>query len=218
MSSSKKSIVAARTNPRQARSKQMVADIVEAAIHVLKSEGVDRFTTIRVAERAKVSVGSLYRYFPNREALLARIHRAKYTATVEQAEKLVADPQLSPLEGFGKALVSVFPKDEEEAAFRKALRDARELLLRDDPEIRSEKTETQKRAVAFFQKVLPSAGESEVAFMAEFVRTAAHAMVEEVTKRKLSPYESERWATATADMICLFIASARSNHPPRAGD
>ena len=55
--------------PRQARSKATVEAILEATAQILRAEGLEGCTTARVAERAGVSVGSLYQYFPNKEAL-----------------------------------------------------------------------------------------------------------------------------------------------------
>jgi AcrR family transcriptional regulator len=59
-----------RKMPRQARSEATVAAIYEATIQVLLTQGLRRLTTTRVAERAGVSVGTLYQYFPNKHALL----------------------------------------------------------------------------------------------------------------------------------------------------
>ncbi len=56
--------------PRQQRSIAMVHSIIDAAKRVLEREGLEAFTTNRVAEVAGVSVGSLYQYFPNKDALL----------------------------------------------------------------------------------------------------------------------------------------------------
>jgi AcrR family transcriptional regulator len=61
--------VAPRKTPRQTRAKATVDAIVEATTQVLLKEGYDKFTTARAAERAGVSVGSLYQYFPNKAAL-----------------------------------------------------------------------------------------------------------------------------------------------------
>ena len=49
--------------------------ILIAAEHVLERDGLERFTTNHVAERAGVSVGSLYQYFPNKHAVLAELAR-----------------------------------------------------------------------------------------------------------------------------------------------
>jgi AcrR family transcriptional regulator len=62
-----------RKQPIQARSATTVAALHEASIQVLRAVGYRKFTTTRVAERAGVSVGTLYQYFPNREALIAAV-------------------------------------------------------------------------------------------------------------------------------------------------
>lgn len=59
--------------PRQRRAVEMVHAILDAGIALIEREGVTRFTTNRVAERAGVSVGSLYQYFANKEMILAGI-------------------------------------------------------------------------------------------------------------------------------------------------
>ena len=66
-----------RTNPRktpsQGRSRALVDAVIDATARVLVSEGEAALTTNRVAEVAGVSVGSLYQYFPNKEALVAAV-------------------------------------------------------------------------------------------------------------------------------------------------
>ena len=62
--------LAARKQPRQTRSQVTVDAVFEASIQVLLSDGPRRLTTTRVAERAGVSVGTLYQYYPNKQALL----------------------------------------------------------------------------------------------------------------------------------------------------
>jgi AcrR family transcriptional regulator len=64
-----------RKKPQQRRSRVTIDAIFEATIQVLLANGLDRTTTIQIAERAGVSVGSLYQYFPNKRALLAAVVR-----------------------------------------------------------------------------------------------------------------------------------------------
>jgi AcrR family transcriptional regulator len=59
-----------RKMPIQARSAVTVEAISEATIQVLLSHGAERLTTTRVAERAGVSVRTLYQYYPNKQSLL----------------------------------------------------------------------------------------------------------------------------------------------------
>ena len=64
-----------RRQPRQARSRQMQADILAAAADILRRRGLPALNTNAVAERAGVSVGSLYQYFPGKDAILAALVR-----------------------------------------------------------------------------------------------------------------------------------------------
>ena len=59
-----------RKAPGQARSKETVNVILEASARILESEGLRGFNTNSVAVKAGVSVGSLYQYFPNKDAIL----------------------------------------------------------------------------------------------------------------------------------------------------
>ena len=77
-----------RKTPSQARSTVTVEAICEAVIQVLLSHGGERLTTTRVAARAGVSVGTLYQYYPNKQALLLAVledHLNKVTARFEAA-------------------------------------------------------------------------------------------------------------------------------------
>ena len=59
-----------RKKPRQARAAFTLDAILEATIQLLVADGIHRLTTTKVAERAGVSVGTMYQYFPHKEALV----------------------------------------------------------------------------------------------------------------------------------------------------
>jgi AcrR family transcriptional regulator len=59
-----------RKRPRQQRSQDTYEAILDAAVQLFERDGYAAATTNRIAERAGVSIGSLYQYFPNKEALL----------------------------------------------------------------------------------------------------------------------------------------------------
>jgi AcrR family transcriptional regulator len=63
-----------RKQPRQARSRFLVDTIIEAAARVFEAHGYDQTTTNRIAEVAGVSIGSIYQYFPNKDALITALH------------------------------------------------------------------------------------------------------------------------------------------------
>lgn len=77
-----------RKIPRQARAAATLEAIFEATIQVLVAEGPRRLTTTRVAERAGVSIGSLYQYFPHKQALFYALNERyleALAATVEES-------------------------------------------------------------------------------------------------------------------------------------
>jgi AcrR family transcriptional regulator len=89
-----------RKRPVQARSQATVDAIVDAAARVLVRGGYGAFTTNRVAARAGVSVGSLYQYFPNKEALLAELktrHVTQLERGLDAAMTRVADAPIAEL-------------------------------------------------------------------------------------------------------------------------
>lgn len=65
--------LAPRKQPRQARSELTRERILDAAAHVFGEYGYAAGTTNRIAEQARVSIGSLYQYYPNKHAILAEL-------------------------------------------------------------------------------------------------------------------------------------------------
>ena len=89
--------ISSRRQPKQARSNDLVAAILEAALQVLAKEGARRFTTTRVAERAGVSVGSVYQYFPNKASILFRLQSDEWRQTTELLDRILQDPRDPPV-------------------------------------------------------------------------------------------------------------------------
>ena len=75
-----------RKQPRQARAQHTVDAIIEAAARILEEQGHGGFTTNAVAELAGVSIGTLYQYFPDKDALLGALIARETTLLVEEAE------------------------------------------------------------------------------------------------------------------------------------
>jgi len=105
MAKPKKSVVSPRKMPAQDRSRAMVELILEAAARVLVKDGYEAFTTNRVAERAGVSVGSLYQYFPNKGALLGELMRRHMAELEHRFEAILADAADRPLAETVRALI-----------------------------------------------------------------------------------------------------------------
>jgi len=81
-----------RKLPRQARSQATVDALLDATAQVLVERGYARLTTNAVAERAGVSIGSLYQYFPGKDALLIALMRREKETFRADAHAAVAQP------------------------------------------------------------------------------------------------------------------------------
>src|ERR1700733_11223912 len=69
--------LADRRSPVQARSRRVRTAIIAAAHDVMRERGVRAVTTNAIAERADIKIGSLYDYFPNKEAVIAELYEEK---------------------------------------------------------------------------------------------------------------------------------------------
>lgn len=92
----RKPLVKPRKAASQERSRATVGALVEATARILVKEGFDKASTNRIAEVAGVSVGSLYQYFPSKEALVAAVierHRQEIMQTVRgELAEVLAQP------------------------------------------------------------------------------------------------------------------------------
>jgi AcrR family transcriptional regulator len=86
-----------RKQPRQSRSRETVRTILDAAAAVLIKRGYEGMSTNQVAQRAGVSIGSLYQYFPSKEAIIAALideHLEAEHAIIREAFERLADAPL----------------------------------------------------------------------------------------------------------------------------
>src|SRR5580700_3154791 len=96
-----------RKSPRQARSEATVDAVLEATARVLVKVGYDRASTNRIAAEAGVSVGSLYQYFPSKEALVAALVDRHMTEMVGLFEHHFEALSAAPLPVVAEAMVRV---------------------------------------------------------------------------------------------------------------
>lgn len=86
-------VLSPRRRPRQARSRATHDALLEAAAQIISRHGLAGFTTNAVADRAGVSIGSLYQYFPNKDALMvALIERTQQRQQAELRSAMEAAP------------------------------------------------------------------------------------------------------------------------------
>src|SRR6516162_3782759 len=99
------------TRPRkyasQDRSRATVDVLIEATARILRREGFDRASTNRIAEEAGVSVGSLYQYFPSKEALVAAVIDRHHQQLMQVVRCALAEVASQPIEKAVRRLVAV---------------------------------------------------------------------------------------------------------------
>jgi AcrR family transcriptional regulator len=199
--------ISSRKQPKQARSADLVAAILDAAVQVLAKQGAQRFTTARVAEKAGVSVGSLYQYFPNKAAILFRLQSNEWQQTTDLLRGILEDIRRPPLDRL-RRLVHAFIRSEcDEAAVRVALDDAAP-LYRDAPEARAAKASGQRTVQVFMQEALPQASDATRKLAGDLITTTLSQVGKHFSESARTPAEIEAYADAMADMFCAYLRAA----------
>jgi AcrR family transcriptional regulator len=195
-----------RKQPQQARSNELVRAVLKAAVQVLAKEGAARFTMARVAEKAGVSVGSLYQYFPNKAAILFRLQSEEWRETGELLREILEDAGTPPLERL-RRLVHAFIRSEcEEAAVRGALSDAAP-LYRDAPEAVEAHASSAGIVERFLREALPGAPEAARALAGDLIKTTLGAVGKQFSEQPRSRAEIAAYADALADMFCAYLGN-----------
>ena len=99
-----------RRAPSQARSQHTLEVIFEATRRVAAEQGVEHLTTNRIAERAGVSIGTLYQYFPTREAIVDAIVQRERARLMRELEALLSTAQdaTTPARDIVRAFVRLY--------------------------------------------------------------------------------------------------------------
>lgn len=85
-----------RRLPRQERALAKVELMFEAALRILETEDLAAFTTNRIAAVAGVSIGTLYQYFPDKDALLLALVKREVESTFARLDELKEDTKIEP--------------------------------------------------------------------------------------------------------------------------
>lgn len=111
-----------RKRPTQKRSSDLVSSIFEASTRLLKEVGSKKFSTRSVAELAGVSIGSLYQYFPNKEALIGELISREAQRHVEILRAFYEEKKSQPLDIILPKLVEkIFQQVQQDKTFLKII-------------------------------------------------------------------------------------------------
>jgi AcrR family transcriptional regulator len=172
-------LIHSRKQPQQTRSEELVSAILEAAIQVLAKEGFHRFTTARVADKAGVSVGSLYQYFPNKASILFRLQSDEWRDTNEMLRQILEDESTLPSMRLRK-LVHAFIKAK--AAGRKTF-------------------------VDFMERALPETTEEKRSLVVDVIISTLSGVGKDFSTRPRTVTEIATFSNGLADMLCSYLES-----------
>lgn len=193
-----------RKQPGQARSRALVEAVLEAAAQVLAREGAEHLTMTRVAERAGVSVGSLYQYFPNRAALLFKLQSDEWLETGALLRALLEDPSRPPLERLRHAVRAFVQTERAEAAVRDALHEAAPGFI-DAREARAASAAAHQAIARLLDEALAARPEPERALASALVVETLGHIGQRLSLATYTAPEAEAMADELADMLCAYI-------------
>jgi AcrR family transcriptional regulator len=114
-----------RKEPKQERSRQTYQVILQGAATLIRRDGIQKFSTNKVAEESGVSIGSLYQYFPSKEAIIAalidQVFEVEYGRMKEKLDGL--DPKMGARKILKEMLAQYFNIDGEVLTYRRVLTD-----------------------------------------------------------------------------------------------
>ena len=196
--------ISTRKHPQQARSTELVAAILQAAIQVLAKEGATRFTTARVAEKAGVSVGSVYQYFPNTAAILFRLQSDEWQQTTQMLRDILEKRDETPLDRL-RTLVHAFIQSEcEEAQMRGALSDAAP-LYRDAPEALEVRAAGRQAFKGFMLELLPEVSVDTRTVASDLILTTLSSVGKEFSNSPRTAEEIAVYAEGMAEMFRAYV-------------
>ncbi len=103
----KKAILTPRKGASQQRSRATIEALVEATARVLVKEGFDQANTNRIAHEAGVSIGSLYQYFPSKEALVVAVIERHKSEMVDVLRRTLVKVETLPIDKAARELVEM---------------------------------------------------------------------------------------------------------------
>lgn len=197
-----------RKQPTQERSRQTVRAILEATAQVLVQRGYEGTTTGAVVERAGVSIGTLYQYFPNKESLVAALIEGHVREVLELVEGALVQHAFAPLPSVLRAVIKAsLDAHRLHPELHKVLVEQvpREGRLAEAIGISGQLTDLLE---AHIQQRLPGLARARIRLVAFMVETT----VEALTHRAI--IESPRWLTTGAleqeamDLLLPYLSHA----------
>lgn len=205
----------ARKQPAQARSSVTVETILEAAARVLDRQGLEAYNTNRVAEAAGVSVGSLYQYFPGKDALSAALIARSATSLAADVTRAAVAAADMPLEQGLALMVNVALHHQFDRPRLAAALDYLELTLPVDRLLSEGRAQILAHTVELLARHTAIV-RGDLKDVAEDLLTITRAMVDAAAMRENVPSADTRNRVLRAALGYLFSNAPNVERPPRA--
>ena len=160
----------------------------------------------RVAAAAGVSVGSLYQYFPNKQAIMFLLQTEEWKRTAALLERILEDQARPASVRLKDVVVAFFLSEWDEAALRVALGDAAP-AFRDAPQVQTQRRRGERLVVRFMTELLPGRSPKARRFRAQLMLGVMEAVGARISERARSRAQVEQWAHGIADMLRAYLES-----------
>jgi AcrR family transcriptional regulator len=206
-----------RKTPRQARSRSTVEAILAAADRVLRADGYDAASTNRVARVAGFSVGSLYQYFDDKQAVVgALVDQALRSEAERIAKALDETASLGAAEACDRAVRLLFAERRRKAHLLRVLDSFARELCPEPPLRHALRVQAatladplHRFAAAHFGEVLRGAFDEGLAVATRFVHALGYALVVDAPER----LDDETIARRAVAALLAVAPGARSPSP-----
>jgi AcrR family transcriptional regulator len=181
----------------------MNEDLLDAAARVLARHGAARFTTNRVAEAGGVSVGSLYQYYPNKAALLLRLHEREAETSWAALRAILDDTSAPARERLARMVHGFFEVQGAATDHHLALQQS-QALVSNAPEFQAFEDRVVRRLEAFLREA--GCPDRDAGFLGRFTFLVVTGIGERIGARRMSRRELTALAEATTRMLVGFLA------------
>lgn len=168
-----------RRQPVQARSRERVERILDAAVQLLIEEGYDAVKTNAIARRAEVSIGSVYQFFPNRFAIfgaLAERYREKIAHSLES--HLIVGPNRTWEQALEETVDTLAAMWRTDWAFHSVW-----LAIQNTAELRDSREQyrnvlLRETVTGFLRNILPNAPDAQIAMIGRVTLESSNLMLD----------------------------------------
>lgn len=190
------------------RSRVTVDAIFEATIQVLLSEGMTHLTTTRVSERAGVSVGTMYQYFPNKQALIIALNERYLNTVAERVEKTCGRMAGRPASEMVAALIETYWTAKTERADLTQALYRSVAALDNNALMQTFATRVDTATIAMFLQA-PDLPPEDAAAIDLTLTTAIYGAVRNAFERELNMEQIATLKARLIDMCCAWLVSVQ---------